>query len=198
MSLLVVLKSPFVDVEDFDRVVSAGAGKLDPGALLLDFTLLISLSVRLVVLTTHSAAPGPPAEPLDRQSVALSVRERVNEGKQQDALADRTSIGQNPDKKLQFILLYQTSVTEEPEEQKPSDTKTQKRYPSSAHFLSSTDNDSHTHAGYNTHRNTHTSTCRYLPLLTAAQLKGRQPFKSFFLHNREPLSHQTEATPLLL
>lgn len=30
VSLLVVLKSPFVDVEDFDRVVGAGAGELDP------------------------------------------------------------------------------------------------------------------------------------------------------------------------
>lgn len=30
VSVLVVLKSPFVDVEDFDRVVGAGTGELDP------------------------------------------------------------------------------------------------------------------------------------------------------------------------
>lgn len=74
VSVLVVLKSPFVDVEDFDRVVGTGAGKLDPGALLLDFTPSISLSIPLVVLSTYSAGLGPPAEPLDRQSVALSAK----------------------------------------------------------------------------------------------------------------------------
>lgn len=74
VSVLVVLKSPFVDVEDFDSVVGTGAGKLDPGALLLDFTVSVSLSILLAVLSTCSAGPGPPAEPLDCQRVALSVR----------------------------------------------------------------------------------------------------------------------------
>lgn len=80
VSVLVVLKSPFVDAEDFDRVVGAGAGKLDPGALLLDFTLSVSLSILLVVLSTCLAGPGPPAEPLDRQRVALSAKECVMKG----------------------------------------------------------------------------------------------------------------------
>lgn len=74
VSVLVVLKSPFVDVEDFDRVVSAGAGELDPGALLLALAASISLSVRPLVVSTCSAGPGPPAEPLDSQRVALSER----------------------------------------------------------------------------------------------------------------------------
>lgn len=80
VSVLVVLKSPLVDVEDFDRVVGAGAGELEPGALLLDFTLCIGLSIFPVVLSTYSTGPGPPAEPLDRQRVALSVREYVMKG----------------------------------------------------------------------------------------------------------------------
>lgn len=66
VSVLLVLKSPFVDVEDFDRVVSTSTGKLDPGAVLLDFTFSASLSIPLVVVSTCSASPGPPAEPLDR------------------------------------------------------------------------------------------------------------------------------------
>lgn len=70
---LLVLKSLFVDVEDFDRVVSAGTGKLDPGALFLNFTLYVSLSIRLVAATC-SASPRPPAEPLYRHSMALSVK----------------------------------------------------------------------------------------------------------------------------
>lgn len=53
VSVLLVLKSPSVDVEDFDRVVVAGAGELDPGALLLSFTLSLSLSVLPVILSTH-------------------------------------------------------------------------------------------------------------------------------------------------
>lgn len=80
VSLLVVLKSPFVDVEDFDRMVSAGAGKLDPGAFLLDFTLSVSLSILVVVLLTYSASPGPPAKPLDPQSMALSAKVCVMKG----------------------------------------------------------------------------------------------------------------------
>lgn len=83
VSVLVVLNSQFVDVEDFDSVIGAGAGELQPGALLLDFTLSVSLSVLLVVLLACSAGPGPPAEPLDCQCVALSERGR-GEGKQQD------------------------------------------------------------------------------------------------------------------
>lgn len=82
VSVVVVLKSPFVDAEDFDRVVGAGTGKLDPGALLLDFTLSARLSIRLliVVLSTYSAGPGPPAESLDRQGVALSAKGCVMKG----------------------------------------------------------------------------------------------------------------------
>lgn len=90
VSVLVVLKSPLVDVEDFDRVVSAGTGELEPGALLLDFTLCVGLSIFPVVLSTYSTGPGPPAEPLDRQRVALSVR-ICDEGKQQDWLNNTTS-----------------------------------------------------------------------------------------------------------
>lgn len=87
VSVLVVLKSLFVDVEDFDRVVSAGTGKLDPGALLLDFTLSVSLSILVVVVSTCSASHRPPAEPLYRQGVALSA-EGCDEGKQQGTALD--------------------------------------------------------------------------------------------------------------
>lgn len=80
VSLLVVLKSQFVDVEDFDRVVGAGAGQLDPGALLLDFTLSVRLSILLVVHSTYSACPGPPAKPLYCQRVALSAKACVMKG----------------------------------------------------------------------------------------------------------------------
>lgn len=80
VSVLAVLKSPLVDVEDFDRVVGAGAGQLEPGALLLNFTARVGLSVFLVAVSTCSTGPGPPAEPLDRQSVALSVGGRVMKG----------------------------------------------------------------------------------------------------------------------
>lgn len=87
VSVLVVLKSQFVDAEDFDRVVSAGTGKLDPGALLLEFTLSLSLSILLsfhfnpaVVFSTCSASSGPPEEPLDSQRVALPVKGRVMKG----------------------------------------------------------------------------------------------------------------------
>lgn len=80
VSVLVVLKSPFVDVEDFDRVVGTGAGELDPGALLLDFTLSITLSILLAIPPTCSASLGPPAEPFYCQSVALSVRGCVMKG----------------------------------------------------------------------------------------------------------------------
>lgn len=84
VSVLVVLKSQLVDVEDFDSVVGAGAGELEPGAL-LDFTPSVSLFVLLVVLSARSAGPRPPAEPLDCQSVALSER-GCGEGKQQDTV----------------------------------------------------------------------------------------------------------------
>lgn len=85
MSVLAVLKSQLVDVEDFDRVVGAGAGELDPGALLLRPTVPVSLSILLsvhsappaVVLPTCSPGSGPPAEPLHRQSVALSDAGRL-------------------------------------------------------------------------------------------------------------------------
>ena len=98
VSVLVVLKSPFVDVEDFDRVVGACTGKLDPGALLLDFTLSVRLSIlRLVVLSTYSASPGPPAEPLDRQRVALTVKGCVMKGNNRIPLwmTERVSAGFN-------------------------------------------------------------------------------------------------------
>ena len=77
VSLLVVLKSPFVDVEDLDRVVGAGTGKLDPGALFLLLLLLLFLPLSLtrsvlLVLSPCSPGPGPPAEPLHCQRVALS------------------------------------------------------------------------------------------------------------------------------
>lgn len=81
VSVLAVLKSPFVDVEDFDRVVGAGAGELNPGALLLNFSLSVRLSVLpVVVVMTCTASPGPPAEPLDRQRVALSAKGCVMKG----------------------------------------------------------------------------------------------------------------------
>ncbi len=95
VSVLVLLKSPFVDVEDFDRVVGAGAGKLDPGALLLDFTLSVSPSILLVVLSTYSTGPGPPAEPLDCQRVALSAKECVMKGNNRILL---WMTGLNPEK----------------------------------------------------------------------------------------------------
>ncbi|TNN85809.1 hypothetical protein EYF80_004056 [Liparis tanakae] len=80
VSLWSLLKSPRVDVEDFDGVVGAGAGELDPGVLVLDVAPSVILSVWRVVLVTCSAGPGPPAEPLDRQSVALSARVHVMKG----------------------------------------------------------------------------------------------------------------------
>lgn len=80
VSVLLVLKSPLVDVEDFDGVVSARAGKLEPGALLLNFTLCIRQSIFLVVLTTYLTSPGPPAESFDRQRMALSVKVYVMKG----------------------------------------------------------------------------------------------------------------------
>lgn len=73
VSVLAVLKSPLVDVEDFDRVVGAGAGQLEPGALPLNFTPRVGLSVFLATVSTCSTSPGPPAESLDCQRVALSV-----------------------------------------------------------------------------------------------------------------------------
>lgn len=68
MSVLAALKSPPVDVEDSDRVVGAGAGQLEPGALSLDF------APRVGAPAAPACSPlrGPPAEPLDRQGVALS------------------------------------------------------------------------------------------------------------------------------
>lgn len=80
MSVMAVLKSPFVDVEDFDRVVDAGTGKLHPGALLFKLTLAVTLSILLAVVLTCSASPGPPAEPLDCQSMALSIKGCVMKG----------------------------------------------------------------------------------------------------------------------
>lgn len=68
VSVLVVLKSSPGDVEDFDRVVGAGAGELQPGALLLH----VGPSVFPAVPPTCSAGPGPPAQPLHRRAVALS------------------------------------------------------------------------------------------------------------------------------
>lgn len=80
MSVLLVLKSTLVDVEDFDGVVSARAGKLEPGALLLDFTLCIRQSIFLAVLTTDLTSPGPPAESFDRQRMALPVKVYMMKG----------------------------------------------------------------------------------------------------------------------
>lgn len=85
---MLVLKSPSVDVEDFDRVVGAGAGELHPGVLLLSFPLAAILSTRPVVLVTYSAGPRPPAEPLHCQSVALSARVHVMKGKNETTLDD--------------------------------------------------------------------------------------------------------------
>lgn len=82
-----VLKSLFVDVEDFDRVVSTGAGKLDPGALLLSYTLPVSLPILLFVVLTCSASPRSPAEPLDCQSMALTENGQ-DVGKQHKTLLD--------------------------------------------------------------------------------------------------------------
>jgi len=45
VSLWSVLKSPCVDVEDFDGVVGAGAGELDPGVLVLNVTPVVILSI---------------------------------------------------------------------------------------------------------------------------------------------------------
>lgn len=73
VSVLVVLKSSPVDVEDFDRVVGAGAGELQPGALLLR----VGLSVFPAAPPTCSTGPRPPAQPLHRQAVALSGGGRV-------------------------------------------------------------------------------------------------------------------------
>lgn len=87
VSVLVVLKSQFVDVEDFDRVVGAGTGKLDPGAFILQFIFSVSLSILLpfqsnpaIVLSSCSASSGPPDQPLDCQGVALSVKGEVMKG----------------------------------------------------------------------------------------------------------------------
>lgn len=93
VSVLAVLKSPLVDVEDFDRMVSAGTGQLEPGALLLNFTPRVGLSVFLVAVSTCSAGPGPPAQPLDRQSVALSVGGRVMKGDNGSAALDHSTRG---------------------------------------------------------------------------------------------------------
>lgn len=80
MVSVVVLKSLFVDGEDFDRVVGAGTGKLDPGALLLEFSLIVTPSVRLALLYTCSTSSRPPVEPLDSQRVALSTERSVMKG----------------------------------------------------------------------------------------------------------------------
>lgn len=93
VSVLVVLKSPLVDVEDFDRVVRAGAGQLEPGAVLLNFTPRVRLSVFLVAVSTCSTGPRPPAEPLDRQSVALSVGGYVMKGDNGSAALDNSTRG---------------------------------------------------------------------------------------------------------
>lgn len=77
---VVVLKSLFVDAEDFDRVVGAGTGKLDPGALLCESSLVVTLSIRLAALYTCSAGSGPPAESLNCQRVALSTEGSVMKG----------------------------------------------------------------------------------------------------------------------
>lgn len=93
VSVLAVLKSPRVDVEDSDRVVGAGAGQLEPGALLLNFTARVGLSVFLVAVPTCSTGPGPPAEPLDRQRVALSVGGRLMKGDNGSADLDSSTRG---------------------------------------------------------------------------------------------------------
>lgn len=81
VSVLAVLKSLFVDVEDFDRVVRAGTSELQPGAL-VRLALAVSLSIFLfflhdptAVVTTCATNSRPPAKPLDRQTMALSGRE---------------------------------------------------------------------------------------------------------------------------
>lgn len=50
VSAVAVLKSPFVDVEDFDRVVGTGTSKLDPGALLFEFSVCVTQPIHLAVL----------------------------------------------------------------------------------------------------------------------------------------------------
>lgn len=74
-------------------MVGAGAGQLEPGAVLLRFTPRVGLSVFLVVVSTCSTGPGPPAEPLDRQSVALSVGGRVMKGDNGGAALDNGTRG---------------------------------------------------------------------------------------------------------
>ena len=86
VSVLAMLKSPLVDVEDFDSVVGAGAGQLEPGALLHGFTPRVGLSIGLLAVSTCLAGPGPPAEPFDRQSVALSVGGRRDERRQRQCI----------------------------------------------------------------------------------------------------------------
>lgn len=99
VSVLAVLKSPRVDVEDFDRVVGAGAGQLEPGALPLAFTPHVSPSVSPVAISTCSTGPGPPAEPLHRQSVALSVGGRVMKGDNGGAALEEDEDGNDGDMK---------------------------------------------------------------------------------------------------
>lgn len=91
VSVLAVLKSPLVDVEDFDRVVGTGAGQLEPGALPLNFTPRVGLSVFLAAVSTCSTGPGPPAESLDRQRVALSVGGCVMKGDNSGAALDNST-----------------------------------------------------------------------------------------------------------
>lgn len=97
-SLLPLLKSPSVDVEDFDRVVGAGAGKLDPETLVLGFILFFCPSTRPALLTC-SPGPGPPAQGLHCQSVALAVR-RYGSGKRPDFHHD--------DKKGLYLIHHMT------------------------------------------------------------------------------------------
>lgn len=73
-SVFVVLESQFVDAEDFDSVVVTGAGKLDPGAL-FKFPFSVTLCILVADLCTCSTGLGPPAEPFDRQRVALPARD---------------------------------------------------------------------------------------------------------------------------
>lgn len=81
VSVSAALKSAAVDAEDPDRVVGAGAGELEPGALLLLLILVFPATPQ----PTCPTRTRPPAQPLNRQTVALSeegcMMKEKNKGK---------------------------------------------------------------------------------------------------------------------
>ena len=68
---VVSLKGVAVDIEDLDGVVGPGAGQLEPAALLAT-CLPPGPAGGPGALLPGPARPGPPAQPLHRQRVALS------------------------------------------------------------------------------------------------------------------------------